>query len=308
MVKILANLDIVPNLSIDILNAKDLTKEQFYKHYIDNNKPCLIKDAIKHWPACSKWSDFNYLKKLSGHNIVNRHTTVNYTGDNEFSNATLTKRAFSEALLEVEDDSIPIVSIPGEVITTTESFSELRKDMGEIECIKNTQPPMQYPDARFFVYKNAGTGWHSHPVDETLMCQIAGDKKVSLFTTKDGDFQRIAKLADNERYQNGSHFLSKFKQDINLAIITVRQGDALYIPPFWWHAVDPVDEKPGITLARCFRSPLHKTGDISYPQIRQLWDLAWQKPNRFTPLVLGSVMLSKTLHIVRKCKRYFINT
>lgn len=48
-------------------------------------------------------------------------------------------------------------------------------------------------------------------------------------------------------------------------------NDAIYIPVFWWHAVEPMDDQFGITLAFPFKSPPLIQFDIRYPAVR--WTL-----------------------------------
>jgi len=47
----------------------------------------------------------------------------------------------------------------------------------------------------------------------------------------------------------------------------VHPGDAIYIPPHWWHAVECPDARDGlgITLAYCWRSPAHIEFDPRAP-------------------------------------------
>lgn len=57
----------------------------------------------------------------------------------------------------------------------------------------------------------------------------------------------------------------------NLAplIADVGVGDALFIPPYWWHGVEA---KPGfsITIPYCWRSPFHVIGALRQPANRYL--------------------------------------
>jgi hypothetical protein len=53
--------------------------------------------------------------------------------------------------------------------------------------------------------------------------------------------------------------------------VDVTEGDALYIPPYWHHAVAPVDGEAGFTVAYCWRSPLHKLGNFSNFMVREVY-------------------------------------
>ncbi|MFT6834026.1 MAG: hypothetical protein ACJA0H_000052 [Francisellaceae bacterium] len=302
MIKILKNIE--TRMHVPMLDAQTLTKKEFWNTYVDNNIPCLIKNAIKHWPASTKWRDLDYLKKKCGHNIVSQYPTVNFTGSKEFFSKGILKQKLSDSIDYISTTTDPIVSIPGEPITKNGRFSELRNDIGTFPFLKELSHPIEYPESRFFLYKNAGTGWHSHPVDETLMCQISGTKKVGLFSSLNGNFDQIATLADNEQYFDGSKFLRNMNDELELSIVTVEEGDALYIPSFYWHAVDTIDSSIGITVARCFRSPMHKVGNIRYPQVRRLWRTVLRRPSKLTLLVFIFSLLTITDQILLRIKRF----
>lgn len=46
--------------SVPVVQADNLDEDNFLKNWVENNKPCLIKGAIRHWPAISKWRNKEY--------------------------------------------------------------------------------------------------------------------------------------------------------------------------------------------------------------------------------------------------------
>ncbi|PIN06769.1 hypothetical protein CDL12_20672 [Handroanthus impetiginosus] len=51
------------------------TPLHFLRHYITPNKPCLISDAVSHWPALSLWSSSSYLRSTLATTPVSLHLT-----------------------------------------------------------------------------------------------------------------------------------------------------------------------------------------------------------------------------------------
>lgn len=47
-------------------SISDLTPSKFYKDYLTENKPLIVKDGAKNWPAVEKWKDFSYLEEQFG--------------------------------------------------------------------------------------------------------------------------------------------------------------------------------------------------------------------------------------------------
>lgn len=53
----------------DIPRVKNISKEDFIKHYFKPQKPVVIERFIEHWPAFDKWS-LDYMKSVAGHKTV----------------------------------------------------------------------------------------------------------------------------------------------------------------------------------------------------------------------------------------------
>jgi hypothetical protein len=70
-----------------------------------------------------------------------------------------------------------------------------------------------------------------------------------------GNFFREDYFDDPSQFEKLDHAGLRFFSAI------VEEGDALYIPPLWWHGVSPVSESFGITAAVPWRSPLPVIAD-----------------------------------------------
>lgn len=54
---------------------------EFLRNFVTPNKPCIISNAIDHWPALSLWSSDDYLREALGSTEVSVHLTPNGRAD-----------------------------------------------------------------------------------------------------------------------------------------------------------------------------------------------------------------------------------
>lgn len=280
------------------VDAEVLTKSSFYSNFVSINKPCLIKNAVSHWPAIKKWQNEAYLKEQCGDNLSNFYPHMNYDDEKNMVKDE-TKQPFSHILDLLLDKSPDIISAPS-LLLERPPYDVLRDDMQGFHFMPNPPKPIAYPSSRAFFYKKAGTGWHYHFVDETLMCQVKGSKKVGLLPPDKITDQLVHDIFTTDAYlANKKVFTASAKDKLKPIIAEVTPGDALYIPPFWWHGIETMDSEFGITVAQCWRSPLHVMGDLSYPTVRKIWKKSLTKPNKNTPYVFAFGTLSFIAQFVR---------
>jgi hypothetical protein len=291
-------IDLIPGeiLPLATIQAESLTEQAFWDQYVRKTTPVLIKGAAAAWPAIQSWKHPSYLQGRCGDIMVEVSHTFNASP--QLETAAQQRQRLQECIAEMcsaADDitiSAPAIDIP-------ESW---QADIGEFRFLRaRNRNPLGYPRRRIFLYKNASTEWHYHPLDETLTTQLVGSKRVSLFRLTRSSWFKFAPLikANFHHMPCGQSFfpsdirLQKFQGDLDA-------GDALYIPPFWWHGIDAANAVPGITLAHCFRSPLSRFGNWNDPVTRELLSDALRfNKLRFVPLLI-LILLSS---LSRKVKR-----
>jgi quercetin dioxygenase-like cupin family protein len=129
-------------------------------------------------------------------------------------------------------------------------------DIGALPYLGRVPPAFYYPAVRYFLYRDAGTTWHYHPFDETLMCQVIGGKKIGLLKVENPQRIAVRNIFFAENYYEDPAQLAGFEQfGLDWLQATLEEGDALYIPPLWWHGVVPTTADFGITTAIPWRSP-----------------------------------------------------
>jgi len=283
-----ATLNHVPGMkdaaAVPVLDAQDLSESDFLENYVFNSRPCVIKGAVRHWPAIEKWRDTDYLKRLYGHHKIafsphEYHLTVKR---NDVGRQIM---SFAEALDRFQAEETKTA------IATSPHPSALQPDTGGFSFLTKADAALTYPPLRYFFYRNAGTTWHYHPFDETLMCQIVGQKKIGLLNVDARSHQSVfGVFVKEDYYDDPSVFDGIDTSGLNWFSATLDEGDALYIPQMWWHGVSTISEAFGATAAASFRSPLPvlanairkmASGEVvmvgmtdAYDEFRRIFDIA----------------------------------
>lgn len=282
-------------------HVSELTEQVFKRQHIDQNTPVLIKDGLKNWPAFKNWSTPGYLEDIGGDTEVSYYRHLNFSNDKNMRDSKeKTKVKFSEAIGELRSDIDEVLFMP--VDMKSGPFKKLKEDMKGFSFLPKKPNPLYYPDSRMFLYKGAGSSWHLHVLDETIMCQFAGNKRVVLIRSDDDNYEELKDIFYNDRLMEQDDALDKLKGKLKLYVADVGAGDALYIPPNWWHGVQPTDHEQGITIPYCWRSPYHKISNLRYPAVRELFKDAFKKPG--LPMLFASfygvaTMLAQCVH---RCK------
>ena len=301
--RILANIPGMKNATpVAVIQADNLSEAEFKRDFVNQNIPVLIKGAIRHWPAVEKWTDKQYLKDRAGDNDVNLYPNL-YFSDAATMKATAIPQKFSTALdrLHLEDDGV--IFLPFRVEAQNSKFTDLKDDIPGVKFLETPKAPLFYPRARAFMYRGAGSGWHTHTVDETLMCQIWGIKRVALLPTDDGTYEQLKQIFMTDKYLDDPGIFGTLAENLRPIVADVDAGDALYIPPNWWHGVQPIHHGAGATLTYCWRSPLHKISDFSYAPIREMWRQTYSRPSMAMvtlPLWGVATLLGQAIYSVKK--------
>ena len=267
--KIVKVIDLVPGkvAALQSIAAADLSPELFRSKFVDLHQPLLIKGAAKAWPALQRWSEPGYLEARCAGEQVQMSRRFN-PAQAEAYRHTVTRRNLVDCFADLRgarDDqtvSVPAFMLPAGWAADLGGYPFL----GALD-----KKPMMYPRARLFMYRNASSEWHYHPFDESITTQLAGSKRISLFRLDAATWQPHSSLIESNFHhlERGHEF---FPPESALTKLegTLEAGDSVYIPPFWWHGIDPADSALGMTLAYCFRSPVHRLGAWQDPVTRRV--------------------------------------
>lgn len=288
--KIVRVIDLVPGETrpLTTLEAGELDANRFWTEFVCRHRPVLIRGAAREWPAVQRWATPGYLEGLCADEIAGMSRTFNPLPGEAYFETAIRPKSLQRCIQEMRaapDDatySIPAQDMP----------RRWEQDLGRYPFLtaQLDRGPGSFPRQRLFIYKNAATDWHLHPTDETLTAQLVGSKRIALFRLSRANWRLYSQniRANFHHMPCGREFFPR-QSDLIKYEGQLDPGDTIYIPPFWWHGVDPIDAAFGVTLAHCFRTPLKRLGDLKEPVV---WDYLRNTRVLGIPVVLSMVLLS----------------
>ncbi|MBV9549197.1 MAG: cupin-like domain-containing protein [Alphaproteobacteria bacterium] len=256
-----ATLKNVPGMAtakpVPVLEARSLSERAFKDEYVAHSRPCLIKGAVAHWPATHKWRERDYLKRICGAEQVPFWPHENHVTKKRIAPG-VTNMRYADAIARLQEGRDEIGAIgcnPG--------TAGMWPDIAGFSFFTEGELGFSYPPFRFFIFRNAGSTWHYHAVDETLMCQVVGSKRVGLLPVDNPHYRTLCRIfLEEEDYYDDPHaFDALAGEALPWHSAELEAGDALYIPPLWWHGVVVTSDGIGVTTPVVWRSPPHVIAD-----------------------------------------------
>lgn len=244
----------MPAPEIDRLEAP--TREHFETHYLNRNRPVVITGVADRWGALEKWN-VDYLKSVAGESEV----TVHFREDADFGKWYTRQE-------EREDRRMPFGEVldllngqPGDrrYYMTEHSLREISPELVpdvDISRYVDLRPPWE--PLLFVGYDTCMPG-HFHGSTEALLCQLRGEKTVTLFSP-----EQYPLLYPRHWYQKSPLFSEldgraiqagtvdygeypKLKQAVPLRF-PLHPGEMLFIPVHWWHFTSVPDFQVSVTF------------------------------------------------------------
>ncbi|XP_069773277.1 bifunctional peptidase and (3S)-lysyl hydroxylase JMJD7 [Narcine bancroftii] len=240
---------------------------EFQRSWLCPNKPFIVKNAISHWSAISKWT-FSYLRERVGDQRVSVAVTPNGYADAVYQGRFVMpeerQMLFGEFLDVVERKRAApgVFYVQKQCSNLTEEFPQLLKDV-ESHIPWMTKALGKGPDAvNFWLGESAAvTSLHKDHY-ENLYCVISGEKHFILLPPTDRPFipyelfqPATYKVNDDGSFdvinvQNAEKIpwipldplnpdLSRFPEYSHAKPLhcTVKAGEMLYLPSLWFHHV-----------------------------------------------------------------------
>ena len=110
--------------------------------------------------------------------------------------------------------------------------AEMAADIAGFSFFTEGELGFSYPPFRFFIFRKAGSSWHYHALDETLMCQVAGSKRVGLLQVENPHRKALIRIfAKEDYYEDPAAFDELAGENLPWFVADLDESDALYIPP-----------------------------------------------------------------------------
>jgi len=235
-----------------VQSVPEISNLDFKNNFYKKNKPLLILNGARSWPALQKWS-FEYLNEVVGDIPIVLNLFEHFP--HEMRRTILPKMTMKQAIQLMENNKEP-----------THTYYILRDPIinSSPTLWKDLEKPSWVEDVFFstdlwFGSENNITPIHFDAVDNFLV-QIMGEKKVILYDHLETILIYPHSLHTGGRFNfseiSSRKFLSKdgrFPEFYKATTyeVDLKPGNVLYIPPGWWHEVHTY-EKPAASITFFF--------------------------------------------------------
>jgi len=222
-----------------------ITKQRFIKDYKGTATPVILSQLTKDWPATTKWS-FDYLERVAGDNVVPVYSSKP-AKDKEHQHAATMNIPLSEYLNMLKN---------GE--------NDLRLFFYNVlDNIPSLIDDFKYPDLGLKFFKKlpvlfmGGTGakvqmHYDIDLADLVLCHFGGRKKVLLVPPEQTPFMYKVPFSfsalHSVDFSNPNFEKHPALKNLNAYVAEIEHGEALYIPPGFWHYVIYEDAGFSMTL------------------------------------------------------------
>jgi hypothetical protein len=243
-----------------IERVRNISKKDFVENYYKPQKPVLIEGLTENWAAFQKWN-LDYIQQHAGDQIVPLYNNEPTKGkQNSAEPATEMKMADYIELIKTQPTDLRIFFYDLKV-----KLPELLKDF-------------EYPDIGLKFFKRlpvlffGGEGSKVLPHYDMDLADLVhfhfhGTKSVMLFSPKQTKYlYKIPFAVHNlETIDLDNPDFKKYPalQYLEGLQVTMKHGDALYMPSGYWHFIKYLDGGFSMTL-RAFPRQLDRLGNMLY--------------------------------------------
>lgn len=222
-----------------VARRSGLSFEEFVDRYYAANTPVVLTDAMREWPALSRWSPA-YLKERFGEAEV--EVTSDRDGD-PHPDANYAAHSKTTRLGEF-CDRVVSAGCTNDFYLVANNRVWMRSGLDAL--FEDVHPPHPYLDDR------RGSGWTSmwfgpagtvtplhHDTANVLFCQVFGRKKVVLVPPFEISLLRNLHHGVYSDIDAESPDLDAFPEfaEVSRREVILCRGQALFIPVGWWHHV-----------------------------------------------------------------------
>lgn len=234
---------------IRLLQANNPEHESFRAATENLTLPMLVTGAMENWPARERWS-LDYIADRNG----DRPIPIEYYGKGGwFTPFTYVQMPMHEYVRHVRSGGDSTYYLVTEL---REAFPNLVDEVAVPNFIDTTDIVARTRQWTMFAGHETLTGMHYHQLDQAVLCQIRGTKRVLLYAPWQ---TRHVKPRPWYRKSNYSTIEHKGSHDMWEAFatnggcpppidLTLHAGEMLFIPIHWWHVAGGLGESVSLTF------------------------------------------------------------
>jgi hypothetical protein len=216
-------------------------RDEFYDRYLATNTPVVFSKGCECLGVVGRWTP-QYLAERGGDTPVK----VSYRRDSDPNHFADPETFYTEIPVREVVDKVLAAGPTNDIYLVSRN----RASEGALACLGDDfvdMPPFLDPDPErggwslWFGPEGTETPLH-HDTTPILFCQIYGRKRIYLAAP----CERELLFGDIQSTFYPSTDVAK--ADVDMRVIEMGPGDALFIPVGWWHAVRALDVSISISL------------------------------------------------------------
>lgn len=252
-----------------VVDARGLSAAAFRDTYVATNSPVVLRRGLAaSWPPLEKWDD-GYLARAAGGRPIEARTRPAASGGARVYGAVgavdLYKTTTTTLAALLADGAA--ASLYGARLDVAGDLPELAADATSPRFAAALGEPIDRSPTVYLGHGPSATPLHFDPA-ENLFCMVRGAKRVRLFPPSDAD--RLYPCGD--RNAGSVHSLvdafapdyarfPAYPRDDEGLDLAVGEGDILYLPLGWWHAVRADTDGRHLSVNFWFAPPPSKRDD-----------------------------------------------
>jgi Cupin-like domain len=242
-----------------------MTREQFLRTFEDLNRPVIVDEGVRSWPAYATWTT-EYIREKCGSNSVTVRTYQNGVERWHGYRGALLEEVLAYA--EGGNNLEPIYLARGDV---NETIPQIADDLRVPEFV----PPGSVELSTIWIGRSSFTRLHYHVGVEAAACLLRGQKRFWLWPPSAS--KRLKPVSSMRSSFNYSRLEGVGPQDLDRIpggiSVLLSAGQILYIPVGWWHAVQGSNDLS--ILNTIFYTSRIRNWSFPYPGIPSLfWSFA----------------------------------
>ena len=244
--------------TIPITRVKNISKEEFVKNFYKPQRPVLIEELTKDWPAYEKW-DIDYIQSLAGEQVVPLYNNEPTKGRKKSVVPAKKMRLYDYLeILKSEPTDLRMF-----FYNVLQKMPELTRDFSYPDI---GLPFFKKLPVMFFGGKGSKVLAHyDMDLADLLHVHFHGHKRVTLFAPDQArHLYKVPFTVHNlEVIDMDNPDFDKYPA-LQLAegiSVDMKHGDALYMPSGYWHYITYLDGGFSITL-RAFPRKVKKLGKL----------------------------------------------
>jgi Cupin-like domain len=250
-----------------------ISRESFLDTFENANRPVVIEGALRSWPAFSLWTS-SYIREKCGSNMVYVRTYPN----GSHRECRYQYIAMDKLLASAEgSDKESYVYLARSEISGT--IPQIANDLRIPEFV----PAREVELNTIWIGRSTFTRLHFHVGVEAASCLIRGQKRFWLWPPSSSEQLRP------HSFMRSNFNFSRLHDDDGLGpegldglpgatSVLLREGQILYIPVGWWHAVTGSEDMSVLNVL--FWSSRIRNWQFPYPGLPSLFWSLYRRPIR----------------------------